>query len=740
MRSHEVAPHDRLLDLALALQAEADEEEAEDGEGGAEHRVRPARLVGERRDDLARAERDREARQAAAEPGEIGPLVGEVRPARGVAGLVEGHVVQGTCETGADQRRPAHPRRGAPARGRPGRRRCSPGALRVPGLVLFLASAWSLGSDGLGLDRVRRLRARAHDRHRRAGADPLRGRPDRRAAGDPPGAAAGALAGVRRHARHRGRHRPRRRLALRPRHARGPAARRDRRRHRRRGHLRAAARLDAAAQARAHARGRVGLQRPGRRPARPRLHRVDPAARTTASPTWPCCSSQQLGDRPRRSGWRSGWRGRAGVPPRRGWPSAGLYPVASLAVAALAFGARRRPPRLGLPRRLPRRADARQRRRCPARRTIVDLPRRARAGSRSSACSSRSACSSSPTELDDVARRGHGARARRSCSSRGRWRSLVATAFGPFTSRERVVLGWAGLRGAVPVVLATFPVIEGVDRAASSSSTSSSSPCSSRRCCRARRSSRSRGGSGVTTERAGAARARSARRHDPAGWAPRSWSSRSAPGDAVVGRRVRELGLPRDALRQRHRPRRAGDPAARLDARRAGRPAARARPPGGRGRVPRRRSQRWRDGPVGPPPRPPRRCAPPPAIFTSRPWREADGDAEHARGGHRHRGRRAAAHAPRPPRSARGARGRPLRGHRRDGLASARRRRCRTPRCASSSTPTKPTAHGCARSSARSRARARGARRGRHSLVTRWSRAGNGSRPPAGNGSGLVST
>jgi cell volume regulation protein A len=38
----------------------------------------------------------------------------------------------------------------------------------------------------------------------------------------------------------------------------------------------------------------------------------------------------------------------------------------------------------------------------------------------------------------------------------------LATLFARYELRERLILGWAGLRGAVPVVLATFPVIRGI--------------------------------------------------------------------------------------------------------------------------------------------------------------------------------------------------------------------------------------------------------------------------------------
>ena len=201
----------------------------------------------------------------------------------------------------------------------------------------------------------------------------------------------------------------------------------------------------------------------------------------------------------------------------------------------------------------------------------------------------------------------------------------LATAFSPIGTTDRLVLGWAGLRGAVPVVLGTFPIIAGIEGSLTFFNIAFFAVLVSLLL------------QGATFEPL--ARWLGATTAEPA--LPRPLveigSIRQlgadvvevpiAEGDAAIGVRVRDLGLPRDALVNvlvR------GDEA--LPPRGSTRLEA-----GDRLYIVARESalgaiedarRRWRTGPVGPAPRPPRM---PPAgapIFTTRPWTKADGDPD----------------------------------------------------------------------------------------------------------------
>lgn len=193
-----------------------------------------------------------------------------------------------------------------------------------------------------------------------------------------------------------------------------------------------------------------------------------------------------------------------------------------------------------------------------------------------------------------------------------------------FTLPERTVLGWAGLRGAVPIVLATFPVIEGIDGSkeffnivffvvlVTTLLQGTTFESFARRL-------------GVTTT-------------EPA--LPNPLADTAAirrlggevlafpvrQGDAIVGVAVRELGLPRDAVvniivrdEQAIPPRGstrvlAGDHLHVLY-----REEASAHLMG--------LAKAWRNGPAGPVARPPRAMRGATAVFSVRPWNDEDGDA-----------------------------------------------------------------------------------------------------------------
>ena len=83
--------------------------------------------------------------------------------------------------------------------------------------------------------------------------------------------------------------------------------------------------------------GEAGHERPGRGPARARLHRRGSARRTTACWTWPGCSCSSSASA--RSSARPSAGSRCRRSGARNLATGGLYPVASLAVVAIAFGA-----------------------------------------------------------------------------------------------------------------------------------------------------------------------------------------------------------------------------------------------------------------------------------------------------------------------------------------------------------------------------------------------------------------
>jgi potassium/hydrogen antiporter len=206
--------------------------------------------------------------------------------------------------------------------------------------------------------------------------------------------------------------------------------------------------------------------------------------------------------------------------------------------------------------------------------------------------------------------------------------TLVSTVGAGFDLREKGLLGWAGLRGAVPVVLAIFPVIEGVPDAREffnivffavllSTVLQGTTIEPVARWLGVTADDQSRRPSVLEV---GAVRELGA---DVVEHVIR-------PDDAADGARLRDLGLPRDALVSLIV---RGDEA--LLPRGSTRVEA-----GDRLLVLVRREvaqdlpeilERWRKGPVHRPVRPPRTYTGSVPVFTARPWSADDGDPAHPR-------------------------------------------------------------------------------------------------------------
>src|SRR4051794_4449087 len=201
--------------------------------------------------------------------------------------------------------------------------------------------------------------------------------------------------------------------------------------------------------------------------------------------------------------------------------------------------------------------------------------------------------------------------------------TMVATLLSEYSMSERLVLGWAGLRGAVPGVLATFPVIAHVPHSQEFFNITFFAVVISTVL------------QGLTFEPF--AHALGATTDEPALPGPlvETGTIRRLgadvvefpvrPSDAVVGRRVRELGLPRDALLnvivrggQAIPPR----GSTRIEA--GDRPHVLVRQEGAMEM--RALTERWQYGPFEGAGRRGPRMRGAGVIFSARPWSEADGD------------------------------------------------------------------------------------------------------------------
>jgi cell volume regulation protein A len=140
-------------------------------------------------------------------------------------------------------------------------------------------------------------------------------------------------------------------------------------------------------------------------------------------------------------------------------PTDGIYPVATIAIAALAYGLAEVAHGSGLLA-VYLAALALGSARIPARRTIVAF-HEGLGWVAQIALFILLGLLVFPSRLDDVALKGLALSAVLILVARP-IAAFVATTFAPLNVREKAMLGWAGLRGATPIWLATFPVVAGI--------------------------------------------------------------------------------------------------------------------------------------------------------------------------------------------------------------------------------------------------------------------------------------